>query len=43
MGKVLLTGFVPFGHTPVNPAESVTCALDGECTGGVTVVSRIVP
>ena len=43
MTKVLLTGFGPFGHTPINPAESVARALDGKSISGATVVSRIVP
>jgi len=43
MDKILLTGFGPFGQTPINPAESVARALDGKCIGGATVVSRIVP
>ena len=33
MAKVLLTGFGPFGHTPINPAESVARALDGKSIG----------
>ncbi len=43
MSKVLLTGFGPYGHTPVNPAESVARALDGQVVEGAEVVSRIVP
>jgi pyroglutamyl-peptidase len=43
MANVLLTGFGPFGHTPINPAESVARALDGQSIGGATVVSKIVP
>jgi pyroglutamyl-peptidase len=43
MAKVLLTGFGPFGHTPVNPAEGVASALDGAAIDGATVVGRVVP
>ena len=43
MGKILLTGFEPFGTTPVNPAEVVARRLDGAEIEGRTVVSRIVP
>lgn len=43
MSIVLLTGFGPFGRTPVNPAESVARTLDGVSIGDATVVSRIVP
>ena len=43
MGPILLTGFPPFCHTPVNPAEQVAMRLDGIRVGKSTVVSRIVP
>ncbi len=43
MPTVLITGFGPYAHTPINPAESVARRLDGETIGGATVVSRIVP
>ena len=43
MGKVLLTGYGPFGDTPVNPAEQVARALDGARVGDADVVSRIIP
>jgi pyroglutamyl-peptidase len=43
MTKILLTGFEPFGTTPVNPAEVVARRLDGAEIEGRTVVSRIVP
>ncbi|WP_445366025.1 hypothetical protein ACJJJB_08100 [Microbulbifer sp. ANSA001] len=33
MKKVLVTGFEPFGHTPLNPAESVMRVLDGTRIG----------
>ena len=25
MGTILLTGFEPYGHTPINPAQQVAC------------------
>jgi pyroglutamyl-peptidase len=40
---ILLTGFEPFGTTPVNPAERVARRLDGEEVNGAKIVSRIVP
>jgi pyroglutamyl-peptidase len=40
---VLLTGYGPFGHTPVNPAETVARALDGTHLGGATVTGVVVP
>jgi pyroglutamyl-peptidase len=43
MTTVLVTGYGPFGHTPVNPAETVACALDGARIGGATVVGAVVP
>ncbi|QDV50302.1 pyroglutamyl-peptidase I [Gimesia fumaroli] len=43
MTNVLLTGYGPFGNTPVNPAESVARALDGTVIGEAKIVSRIVP
>ena len=43
MGKILLTGFEPYGHTPHNPAESVARALDRKTVGESEVVSGIVP
>ena len=43
MATILLTGFEAFGNTPVNPAEQVANALDGETIGGAQVVSRIIP
>ncbi|MEQ8790228.1 MAG: pyroglutamyl-peptidase I [Pirellulaceae bacterium] len=43
MATVLLTGFERYGHTPVNPAESVATALDGATIGEATIDSRIVP
>lgn len=43
MAAVLVTGFGPFGNTPVNPAQFVTEALDGRVIAGAAVVGRIVP
>ena len=43
MSKVLLTGYGPFGTTPINPAEMVARELDGTQIEGRTVVACIVP
>jgi len=43
MSAVLVTGFGPFGNTPVNPAKFVAEALDGEVIAGIPVTGRIVP
>lgn len=43
MPSVLLTGFEPFGTTPVNPAEQVARRLDGADVNGARIASRIVP
>ena len=43
MKKVLLTGFGPYGHTAVNPAQLVADALDGDVVEGGEIVSTIVP
>jgi pyroglutamyl-peptidase len=43
MSTVLVTGFERYGTTPVNPAEGVARALDGEVVGDVQIVGRIVP
>jgi len=43
MGTILLTGYEPFGHTPINPAEQVARRLDGAEAGGAKVASRVVP
>ena len=43
MTTVLLTGFEAFGNTPINPAESVTRALDGTQLNGAKIVGLIVP
>ena len=43
MKPILLTGFEPYGDTPINPAERVAKHLDGAEIDGAVVVSRIVP
>jgi pyroglutamyl-peptidase len=43
MATVLLTGFEAFGNTPINPAESVTRALDGTRLNDSKIVGRVVP
>lgn len=43
MAKVLLTGFETFGNSPLNPAESVTRALDGMHIDDTKVVGIVVP
>jgi len=43
MDKVLVTGFEPFGHTPVNPAELVMRVLDGTRIGCSEVSGVLVP
>jgi pyroglutamyl-peptidase len=43
MATVLLTGFGPYGNTPVNPAQSVAQNLDGQNIGGAQVIGRVVP
>ena len=43
MGTILLTGYEPFGTTPINPAEQVVNRLDGARVGDMEVVSRVIP
>jgi pyroglutamyl-peptidase len=43
MSTILITGFEPFGHTPVNPAELTARRLDGAEIDGAKLVARIVP
>ncbi len=43
MPSLLLTGFEPYGTTPINPAEQVAKALDGEVISDIEIVSTIVP
>lgn len=40
MSKVLVTGFGPYGVTPVNPAQLTAEELDGRTIAGATVISR---
>jgi pyroglutamyl-peptidase len=40
---VLVTGFEPFGHTPINPAQLVAERLDGTSIDGVRMVGMTVP
>ena len=37
MATVLVTGFGPYGNTPVHPAQAVADLLDGETIGGASV------
>ncbi len=41
--QVLLTGFLPFGDSQVNPSQQIACALDGETIGGAQVTSLVLP
>lgn len=43
MKSILLTGFEPFGTTPINPAEQAAQALDGQDIAGASVTSLIIP
>jgi pyroglutamyl-peptidase len=43
MSTVLVTGFERYGTTPVNPAEKVARALNGETVGDARVVGIVVP
>ena len=43
MRRVLVTGFDPYGNTPMNPAQAVAESLDGTRIGDADVVCRIVP
>lgn len=43
MTKILLTGFEAYGHTPQNPAESVSRALDGKRIDAAEIIGRVVP
>ncbi len=43
MTTVLITGFEPYGTTPVNPAQGVAEALDGQTIAGAGVVGIAVP
>lgn len=43
MSTILLTGFEPYGNTPINPAERVAHHLDGTELDSGRIVSKIVP
>ncbi|WP_444944086.1 pyrrolidone-carboxylate peptidase [Microbulbifer sp. ZKSA006] len=43
MPTVLLTGFEPFGNTPINPAESVMRLLDGTQISNCDIQGLLVP
>lgn len=43
MNTILLTGFEPYGNTPINPAEQVARTLDDLVIEGVRVLARVVP
>ncbi len=40
---VLLTGFLPFGDSQMNPSQQIVEALDGETIGGACVTSLVLP
>jgi pyroglutamyl-peptidase len=40
---VLLTGFEPFGGSPINPSEQVIHALDGQLIGGMKIAGVVLP
>jgi len=42
-GKVLLTGFEPFGEDDVNPSMEIAKSLDGIEVNGYQVVARVLP
>lgn len=41
--QVLLTGFLPFGDSDVNPSQQIACALDGQTVGGALVTALVLP
>ncbi len=43
MARVLVTGFEPYGNTPVNPAQLTAEALDGWVSGDIEVVGPDAP
>jgi len=43
LGKVLVTGFEPFGKEKANPTEKLARTLDGRCIGGFEVVGAVLP
>lgn len=40
---ILVTGFEPFGGSPINPSEQVALALNGYTCGVAAVIARILP
>lgn len=43
MGRVLLTGFEPFGGEAVNPAARVVSKLAGKSIDGYEIIARVIP
>ncbi|MDF2661902.1 MAG: pyrrolidone-carboxylate peptidase [Paenibacillus sp.] len=43
MKKILVTGFVPFLHYPINPTEQLAQRIDGERIGEYEVISAVLP
>ena len=43
VGRVLVTGFEPFGGFTINPSAVIAESLDGEQIGDSTVFGRVVP
>ncbi len=43
MKKLLLTGFVPFLHYPINPTEDIATSLDGVTIGDYEIIGRVLP
>ncbi|WP_020415143.1 pyroglutamyl-peptidase I [Microbulbifer variabilis] len=43
MKKIIVSGFEAFGHTPINPAESVMRVLDGTYVGEAEISGILVP
>jgi len=41
--QVLLTGFLPFGGSRLNPSQQIAEALNGETIGGALVTSLVLP
>ncbi len=41
--KILITGFEPFGGSPINPSEQVALALHGQTIAGAELLTAILP
>lgn len=41
--NVLLTGFLPFGDSHINPSQQIALALDGHTLGGALVHALVLP